>query len=76
MRKRMRSLSSSGSMWMSDARSRIAWLTMRLTNWMIGAWSSRLTSAASGGHLALVVADLEVLDQSLDLVVRLDRCGR
>ena len=51
MRNRMRSVSSSGSMWMSDARSRIAWLTMRLTSWTTGAWSSRLTSAAIAAAL-------------------------
>ena len=42
---------------------------MRLTSWMIGAWSSRLTSAAAGGGLALVVADVERLDEAVDVVV-------
>lgn len=37
MRNRTRTFSSIGSMWMSLARSRIAWLTTRFTSWMTGA---------------------------------------
>ena len=37
---------------MSLARSRIAWLTMRFTYWVAGAWSARLISAASAAILA------------------------
>jgi len=44
-RNRMRRRSSSGSMWMSELRSRSAWPTILPTNCTTGAWSSRLTSA-------------------------------
>ena len=52
MRNRTRTSSSIGSMWMSEARSRIAWLTTRLTSWITGAWSSRPTSAATAASFA------------------------
>ena len=83
MRNRMRSLSSSGSTWMSLARSRIAWLTMRLTSWTIGCLVVEVDLACLGRLLRLIVGQVERLHQTIDVGVgavaavdeRADRAG-
>ena len=47
---------------------------MRLTSWMTGAWSSRLTSAATAAALLLVVGDLERGDEAARCRRRRGRC--
>ena len=83
MRNRMRSFSSSGSTWMSLARSRIAWLTMRFTNWTIGRLVVEVDLVGLVGAFDLAVGRLERRDEASDVGIRtpdllddrLDRLG-
>ena len=74
MRNRTRRSRSAGSMWMSDARSWIAWVMSRLTNLTIGASSTiSLTLERSSSSSTGVHRHGEVVEVGVGAVVAVDR---